>query len=131
MSDSVRKKWRLLKKNRILDGNVSEQNLRSRDESTADKSNEATLNKNEDNDETFAEKSQLDFSLERQTSTSPDSTSEDNLNESRNENGDSKFNRRYSTSPPFVDNDMNNGAFKRYDCEKCNLVKIFSKFKVT
>ena len=117
MSDSVKKKWRLLKKNRFTD--LSEQNLRSRSDNNNSKEKEETSNiksSNEvylDNEEISPEKS-LNHSIEAQLSSSHES-SDENLN--------GEHSQRYSTSP---NNNTTNVSIKRYDCDKCNLVRIFS-----
>jgi len=125
MSDSVKKKWRLLKKNRFAD--LSEQNLRSRSDNNAkDKEEEEEItssNKNSndlylENDERITPEKSLNHSLDGQVSSSPDS-SDENLTDG--------FNQRYSTSPrsPTDQKNTTNGSIKRYDCDKCNLVMTF------
>lgn len=111
MSDNVKKKWRLLKKNRFSE--ISEQNLRSRLDNPKEKE-EASEIKNSselylDNDETTPDKS-LNHSIVEQFSSSHES-SDENLNGGHEQ--------RFSSSP----NSTTNISTKRYDCDKCNLVK--------
>jgi hypothetical protein len=132
MSDNVRKKWRLLKKNRFADANASEQNLRSRTIPTNNKNNETPSNNNNpvDNEANSPDRN-THVLLDRQTSSSPDHI-EDNLNDATvcNLSKKEKFNQRYSnsSSPPLLNN--NHTLNKRYDCDKCNLV-IFNLLFIT
>ena len=126
MSDNVRKKWRLLKKNRFADANVSEQNLRSRNPPTTttnNKNNSSSNEANNENENGSPDKTAQRTSLERQTSSSPEQRHGESglCHASRKENCERRFSN--SSSPLLTNGSAQNcTANKRYDCDKCNLV---------